>query len=96
VVFPHPVGIVINPGTRFGRNVWVFQNVTIGNTPKLKREYGRVGCVIEDNVIIYAGAVIIGSVKIGRDSFIGGNAVITEDIPEGTKQYNEHRRVNDD
>jgi serine O-acetyltransferase len=41
--------------------------------------------VVEDNVVIYAGASILGRVRIGRDSVIGGNVWITEDVSSGSK-----------
>jgi serine O-acetyltransferase len=41
--------------------------------------------IVEDNVVIYAGASILGRVRIGQDTVIGGNVWITEDVSSGSK-----------
>jgi serine acetyltransferase len=75
--FPHPIGVIISSGTQIGNNVTIFQHVTIGRQPG--KEYGFLP-VIEDDVVIYAGAVIVGNILIGRGSIIGANAVVTSDV----------------
>ena len=70
----HPVGIVL-AGVHIGANCTIFQNVTIG------QNLGRYP-TIGDNVIIYAGAVIIGNVHVGNNVVIGANSVVTKDIPD--------------
>jgi len=81
VRFPHPVGIVIGDGVRIGRDVRIYQNVTIGLTENIvgsaESDYPTLG----DEVFVYAGAVIIGGITIGHRSIIGANAVISRDIP---------------
>jgi len=81
VKFPHPVGIVIGDGARIGRGVRIYQNVTIGLTENQaganEADYPTIG----DEVVVYAGAVIIGGITIGERSIIGANAVIRTDIP---------------
>ncbi|MEZ2718727.1 serine O-acetyltransferase EpsC [Niallia circulans] len=76
---PHPTGIVIGEGTIIGKNVCIYQHVTIGSSGKKNelREYPHIG----DNVTIYAGAKIIGGIKIGDNSIIGANSVVNKDIP---------------
>ncbi len=79
---PHPTGIVIGPCI-IGKHATIYQNVTIGmrhskNTPPEERNYPIIG----DNVRIYAGAVIIGGIRIGDNVHIGANAVVTSDIPD--------------
>jgi serine O-acetyltransferase len=79
---PHPTGIIIGAQVRIGNNVTIYQNVTLGS-------HGHENScknypIIEDDVIIYAGAVIIGGVVIGKGSIIGANAVVLSDIPTGT------------
>lgn len=74
----HPFDIVITPQAVIGRNVVVFNNVTIGVNHFDRSGYPVVG----DNVIIYTGAKIIGNVKIGHDCIIGANAVVVQDIPD--------------
>ncbi len=83
VKFPHPVGIVVCNRATFGRNVTVYQNVTIG--------VGKKGDVpapsIGDDVVIYSGAVIVGGISIGEGAVIGANAVVTKDVPAGSLVY---------
>ncbi len=43
--------------------------------------------IVEDNVIIYAGATILGRVRIGHDSVIGSNAFVTHDIPPRSEVF---------
>ena len=74
-VFPHPVGIVIAETATIGNNCKIFQNVTIGANAGLYP-------VIEDNVTIYANAVIIGDVHIGKNAVIGAGSVVLHDVPE--------------
>lgn len=60
---------------KIGRNCWINQQVTIGYS-------NDTDCpVIGDNVAIYAGAKIVGKVKIGNNSVIGANAVVTKNVP---------------
>ena len=76
---PHPIGIVIGEGVVIGRNVTIFQSVTVGVTSAGALQYPRIG----DDVVIYAGAVIIGPVVIGQGASIGANAVVNTDVPAG-------------
>ncbi|KGN34565.1 serine acetyltransferase [Knoellia sinensis KCTC 19936] len=57
-----------------GANCWINQQVTIGYS-------SRTDCpVIQDNVVIAAGAKVIGSVTVGHDAVIGANAVVVKDV----------------
>jgi serine O-acetyltransferase len=76
---PHPIGIVISEDACLGDDVTVYQNVTLGR----KTADGIGAPVIDNNVIIYAGAVILGPIRIGAGSVIGANAVVTRDVPPG-------------
>ncbi len=81
IYFFHPYGIVINPNSTIKDNVVIRQQVTIGN----KGMNFNKGCpIIEENVEIGAGAKIIGSVRIGKNSKIGANAVVTKSFPENS------------
>lgn len=77
LLIPHPAGIVIGRGTKLGDNVTVYQGVTLGTHNWKKIEYPT----IENNVVLFAGAKILGNVTVKSDSIIGANAVITKDIP---------------
>lgn len=63
---------------QIGRNFTVYQQVTIGRGKKIN---GRDTAVIGDNVVVYAGAKIIGGITLGDNCIIGAGAVVTKDIP---------------
>ena len=71
---PHPDGVVIGEGCKIGKNVTIYQQVTIGQN---RGKYPAIG----DGVIIYAVAKIVGDVCIGDGSIIGANAVVTKNVP---------------
>jgi len=89
----HGTGVVIGETTVIGRNVRVYQSVTLGalSLPKNAGERLRGKKrhpTIEDDVIIYAGATILGEkAVIGARSVIGGNVWITEPVPPDTKIF---------
>jgi serine acetyltransferase len=73
----HPVGVAIAGCTEIGRNVTIHQNVTIG----MKND----GCpTICDGAKIYTGAVVIGDIRVGEGAVVGANAVVLDDVPDGT------------
>ena len=76
-------GVVIHTSAIIGKNVRMFQQVTIGaNDPYEGQERYGAPC-IGDNVFIGAGAKIIGPVNVGEGAKIGANAVVVTDIPKG-------------
>ena len=83
----HGTGAVIGETAVIGSRVRLYQAVTLGARSFPADENGRLrkGLVrhpiIEDDVAIYAGATVLGRVRIGRGSVIGGNVWITEDVP---------------
>ena len=80
---PHAHGIVIGRGVEVSEDVVIFQNVTLGGA-RLgdweDRNYPSIG----RGTIIFAGAVIIGRVKIGENCVIGANAVVVTDVPDNS------------
>jgi serine O-acetyltransferase len=78
--FPHPVGIVVGEGVKVGRGVVIYQNVTLGQRGG-EREWEYP--VVEDNVTIYAGAVIAGAITVEKGAIIGANAVVLHHVPAG-------------
>ncbi|MBL3547762.1 serine O-acetyltransferase EpsC [Chryseobacterium sp. KMC2] len=85
----HGTGIVIGETTVIGNHVKIYQGVTLGalNVSKEKANQKRHPN-IEDHVIIYSGATILGgSTTIGRESIIGGNVWITQDVPSHSLVY---------
>jgi len=86
----HGTGIVIGETTEIGNHVKIYQGVTLGalNVSKDKANKKRHPN-IEDHVIIYSGATILGGgTTIGRDSIIGGNVWITQNVPSNSLVYN--------
>ncbi len=74
----HGMGIVIGETTEIGDNVTLYQGVTLGGTGK---EKGKRHPTIGDNVMVGAGARILGSIEIGKDSKIGAGSVVLENVP---------------
>lgn len=75
----HGMGIVIGETTEIGDNVTLYQGVTLGGTGK---EKGKRHPTIGNNVMIGAGAKVLGSIKIGNDSQIGAGSVVLKDVPD--------------
>lgn len=71
----HYLGLVIGSGVVIGDNCIVCQQVTIGQN---KGKYPTIG----DNVVIYAGAKVIGEINIGNNVTIGANSVVTKDVAD--------------
>ena len=87
----HSTGVVIGETTRIGRNVKMYQGVTLGAKSFPKDERGRVikglqrHPTIEDDVTIYPNATILGGeTVVGRGSTIGGNTYITSSVESGS------------
>lgn len=74
----HGMGVVIGETTVIGDNVTMYQGVTLGGTGK---EKGKRHPSIGNNVVIGAGAKILGNITVGDDSYIGANAVVIKDVP---------------
>jgi hypothetical protein len=92
----HGTGVVIGATCTIGDNVKIYQGVTLGakSFPLDERGNPVKGIprhpIIEDNVIIYANATILGRVTIGKGSVIGANVWVTEDLAPETKKYNKN------
>lgn len=81
---PHTVGTVIG-AARMGRNITIFQGVTLGaKDVDMTFEVSLRPCV-EDDVTLGAGSKILGGITIGRGCRVGANAVVITDIEPGTK-----------
>ncbi|MBX2908084.1 MAG: serine O-acetyltransferase [Chitinophagales bacterium] len=94
----HGTGIVIGQTTVIGKNVRMYQGVTLGALAVLKSQAGvKRHPTIEDNVIIYAGSCILGgNTVVGHDSIIGGNVFLTESVPPFSFAYQKNEvRVRD-
>lgn len=74
----HGSGVIIGETTIIGDNVTLYQGVTLGGTGK---ETGKRHPTLEDNVMVSAGAKILGSFTIGENSKIGAGSVVLEEVP---------------
>jgi serine O-acetyltransferase len=77
VVFAHTVGIVIGGDSQIGHRVMFLGSNTVGSTKM--NDFPRIG----NDVIIGAGARILGNITIGDGAVIGANAVVVRDVPAG-------------
>ncbi len=80
VFIDHGMGVVIGETCEIGDNVLIYQNVTLGGTGK---DTGKRHPTVEQNVMIGAGAKVLGPITIGHDSKIGAGSVVLAD----TKPY---------
>ena len=74
----HGMGVVIGETAVIGDNVTLFQGVTLGGTGK---ERGKRHPTLGNNVVIGAGAKVLGNIVIGEGSYIGANAVVIKEVP---------------
>lgn len=87
----HGTGIVIGETAIIGKNVRVYQGVTLGAKSFPVDEHGNPmkgvprHPIVEDDAIVYGGATILGRVTIGKGAVVGGNVWLTRDVPPGTK-----------
>lgn len=77
----HGMGVVIGETTEIGENCTVYQDVTLGGI-SLKKEKRHP--TLQDNVIVGAGAKILGPVTIGHNSRIGAGSVVLDDVPSNS------------
>ncbi|MCA9285547.1 MAG: hypothetical protein KDA22_10045 [Phycisphaerales bacterium] len=87
----HGTGVVIGETSVIGRDVQIYQGVTLGARSFPVDEKGRAvrgiprHPIVEDEVVIYAGATILGRITVGRGSMIGGNVWLTHSVPPGSR-----------
>lgn len=88
----HGTGVVIGATCIIGNHVKLYQGVTLGAKSFPLDEHGNPvknnprHPILEDDVIVYSGATILGRVTIGRGAVIGANTWITHDVPPGEKE----------
>ena len=76
----HGMGIVIGATTKIGDNVSIYQGVTLGGITQADK--GKRHPTIENNVVIGAGAKILGPITIHEGARVGSNAVVVKDVPK--------------
>lgn len=99
----HGTGVVIGETAVIGERVRLYQAVTLGAKRFEKDEQGALlkgherHPIIEDDVVIYSGATVLGRITIGRAATIGGNVWLTHDVPPESQvtQASGFRRQND-
>lgn len=80
-VIDHGMGVVIGETAIVGNDVYIYHQVTLGGT---STEHGKRHPTIGDNVIIGAGAKVLGAIQVGDGARIGANAVVVADVPAAT------------
>ena len=89
----HGTGVVIGETAVLGDRVTLYQGVTLGAKSFQLDESGHLvkgqprHPIVEDDVTIYASATVLGRVRIGRSSIIGGNVWLTHSVPPGARVY---------
>lgn len=74
----HGMGVVIGETSIIGDNVTIYQGATLGGTGK---ERGKRHPTLGNNIVVGAGAKVLGNITIGDNSYIGANAVVIKDVP---------------
>jgi len=74
----HGMGVVVGETSVIGKDVTLYQGVTLGGTGK---ERGKRHPTIEDRVVVGVGATVLGNITIGRCSRVGAGAVVIQDVP---------------
>ena len=80
ILIDHGMGVVIGETAELGDRITIYHGTTLGGTGK---EKGKRHPTVGDNVVIGAGAKILGNISIGSNSKIGANSVVLDDVPEG-------------
>ena len=91
IFIDHGTGVVIGESAVIGERVQIYQGVTLGAKSFPLDEHGKPvkgvdrHPIVEDGVVIYAGATILGRIRIGQGSIIGGNVWLTHDVGPGSR-----------
>jgi len=80
-IIDHGMGVVIGETAEIGNDVYIYHQVTLGGTAS---DAGKRHPTVGDNVIIGAGAKVLGAISIGEGARIGANAVVVAPVPAGT------------
>ena len=79
---PHPQGVVIGGGVKIGERAYILQGVTLGGEGGKRRGDGQTAPRLGDDVLLGAGAKLLGPIIVGNRVKIGANAVVTSDLPD--------------
>lgn len=95
----HGTGVVIGATAIIGARVRIYQAVTLGARRFETDDQGLLvkgnarHPIVEDDVVIYAGATILGRIRLGKGSVIGGNVWLTQDVPPGASVFQPHPQI---
>ena len=81
LIIDHGLGVVIGETAEIGDDVYLYHQVTLGGTSQSR---GKRHPTILNNVIIGAGAKVLGAITVGDDARVGANAVVLQPVPERT------------
>jgi serine O-acetyltransferase len=99
IFIDHGTGVVVGETSRLGRRVKIYQGVTLGakSFPLDENGHPIKGVprhpILEDEVIVYAGATILGHITIGKGSIIGGNVWLTQSVPPNSRVFQKTPRA---
>jgi serine O-acetyltransferase len=89
----HGAGVVIGETTEIGDDVLLYQGAVLGGT-SVKKEKRHP--TLEDNVVVGAGAVVLGAITIGKGARIGAGSVVVRPVPPGTTVVGIPGRITDE
>ena len=75
----HGTGVVIGETSEIGKNVAIFQGVTLGGKG---HSHGKRHPTLENNVMIYANAILLGPITVGEGAIVGAASVVLKDVPK--------------
>src|ERR1700726_3582942 len=81
LIIDHGMGVVIGETAEIGDDVYLYHQVTLGGTSQSR---GKRHPTIGNNVIVGAGAKILGAIMVGDDARVGANAVVLQPVPAAT------------
>lgn len=80
----HGMGVVIGETSVIGDNVTLYHGVTLGGTKPFNGAGGKRHPTIEDNVVVGAGAQVLGPITVGKNAKVGANATVVKDVAANT------------
>ncbi|MEN3975966.1 hypothetical protein [Emcibacter sp. SYSU 3D8] len=92
VHFPHPTGVVIGDGVVVEADATLYQHVTLGARRLGEARTGQYP-VVRSGAVLFAGAVVVGAIEIGRDAVVGANSVVFQSVPPGATAVGAPARV---
>ena len=87
----HGMGVVVGETSVIGDNCTIYQGVTLGGTGK---EHNKRHPTLKDNVVVGAGAKVLGNITVGNNVKIGANSVVLKDVPDDCTVVGVGRIVN--